>query len=144
MMKMDDIVREIEQLAKSQGSYGRLLADLFQLKDSDPDAYNKLAIEWEKEGFETTLDLVLFLEEGKHCKRKMWKIPVTWECYGVVEVEGDTIEDAIKEFHRVEDETEGFSLPEGEYVDGSFRLSDDDPKELKGIIAMMNKDKQED
>lgn len=72
--------------------------------------------------------------------KKTWKIPVTWECYGVVEVEGETIEDAIEEFNRVEDETEGFALPEGEYVDGSFRLSEDDPEELKALINLMNKE----
>ena len=138
-MKMFEIVMAIQDLARSQGSYCRLYADLMQLKESDPDAYDRLSENWEKEGFETTLDLILYLEEGKHCKRKFWKIPVTWECYGVIEVEGDTIEDALANFRHHEDEEEGYPLPEGEYVDGSFRLSDDNEEELKAMIALMNK-----
>ena len=138
-MKIDEIINEIRGLARSQGFYGRLLEQIMAMKKYDPQEYAKFAEDLEKEGFENTLDLILYFEEGKHCKRKMWKIPVTWECYGTVEVEGDTIEDALKEFNRIEEETEGFSLPEGEYIDGSFRLSDDNPEELKSMIELMNK-----
>ena len=139
MMKMKEILNTIKGLARSQGSYGRLFEDLKTLQESDPEAYERLAEDWEKEGFETALDLILYLEEGKHCKRKFWKIPVTWECYGVVEVEGDTIEEALANFRKHESEGPGYALPEGEYVDDSFRLSDDDEEELKSMIALMNK-----
>ena len=139
MMKMKDILSTISDLARSQGSYGRLYQELMNLKNSDPEGYKKLSKNWESEGFETTLDLVLYLEEGKHCKRKFWKIPVTWECYGVVEVEGDTIEEALENFRKCEEEGEGCALPEGDYVDGSFRLSDDNPEELKHMIELLNK-----
>ena len=138
MMKMKEILNTIKDLARSQGSYGRLYEDLRQLQASNPEAYERLAEDWEKEGFETTLDLVLYLEEGKHCKRKFWKVPVTWECYGTVEVEGDTIEEALANFREYESGGPGYALPEGEYVDGSFRLSDDDEEELKSMIALMN------
>lgn len=138
-MKMFEIITIIKDLAQSQGSYGRLYNELMQLKHSNPDEYDKLTMEWEKEGFETALDLILYLEEGKHCKRKFWKIPVTWECHGVIEVEGDTIEDALANFRHHEDEEEGYPLPRGRYVDGSFRLSDDNEDELKAMIELMNK-----
>lgn len=132
MMKMFEIEKAIQDLARSQGSYGRLYADLTQLKVSDPDAYDRLTEEWEKEGFETILDLVLFLEEGKHCKRKFWKIPVAWECYGTVEVEGATPEEALANFKKQMDE---LPLPtDSYYVDGSFRLSDDDESEVLAMI----------
>ncbi len=139
MMKRVEILETIRELANSQGSYGRLYREVMQLKNADPGAYDKLMETWESEGFETTLDLVLYLEEGKHCKRKFWKIPVTWECHGVVEVEGDTIEEALENFHKAEEEGEGCALPEGNYVDGSFRLSDDDPDELKHLIELLNR-----
>lgn len=138
-MKMNEIMSIIQDLANSQGSYGRLYADIMQLKAADPAAYDRLSVEWEKEGFETPLDVILFLEEGKHCKRKFWKVPVTWECYGTVEVEGDTIEEALTNFRKYESEGPGYTLPEGEYVDGSFRLSNEDEEELKSMIALMNK-----
>lgn len=139
MMKMKEILNTIKDLASSQGSYGRLFEDLKQLQESDPEEYERLAEDWEKEGFETTLDLILFLEEGKHCKRKFWKIPVTWECYGEIEVEGDTIEEALSNFRKNESEGTGYELPEGEYVDGSLRLSDDNEEELKSMITLINK-----
>lgn len=132
MMKMFEIEMAIQDLARSQGSYGRLYADLMQLKESDPDAYGRLSEDWEKEGFETTLDLILYLEEGKHCKRKFWKIPVTWESYGTVEVEGATPEEALANFKEQMDE---LPLPtDSYYVDGSFRLSDDNESEVLALI----------
>ena len=71
---------------------------------------------------------------------KTWKIPVTWEMYGTVEVKAATIADAIKEFLRIENETEGFSLPtDGEYSDGSFQLSTEDEDELIYLIDILNK-----
>ena len=46
-----------------------------------------------------------------------FKIPVSWECYGVIQLEAETIEEAIKIFDRDIDE---FDLPDANYVDGSF------------------------
>ena len=50
------------------------------------------------------------------------KLPVTWQVTGTVEVEADSIEDAIMNFvggdHELPDETG--------YVEGSFELSTDD------------------
>ena len=55
---------------------------------------------------------------------KTWKIPVTWEVYGVVRIEAETLDDAIKLF----DETENdLPLPtENDYVDGSFARDRDE------------------
>lgn len=49
-----------------------------------------------------------------------WKIPVAWEMYGLVEIEAETAKDALRIFNETEDE---IPLPEGEYVDGSFRMT---------------------
>lgn len=140
MMNMAQILSEIRSLANSQGYYGRLYEQIKDLEASNPEGYEKFSKELEAEGFETTLDIVLYFEEGKHCKRKFWKIPVTWECYGVVEVEGNTIEEAIANFHKKEDSDSPFALPEANYVDGSFKLSDDDEEELIEEIRLMNKE----
>ena len=70
MMKMKEILNTIKDLARSQGYYGRLYNDLRELQEEDPDEYEKLTEEWEAEEFETTLDLVLYLEEGVSRKHK--------------------------------------------------------------------------
>jgi hypothetical protein len=55
---------------------------------------------------------------------KTWKIPVTWEAYGIVEIEAETLDEAIKIFDETEDE---ISLPtDSEYVDSSFRREQDE------------------
>ena len=61
------------------------------------------------------------------------KLPVTWEVCGMIEIEADSIDDAINKF----DESIDFiSLPDnGEYVDGSFDLSD---REVEYIELFQN------
>ena len=54
---------------------------------------------------------------------KTWKIPVTWEVCGIVEVKADTLEEAME---TVRDD-DSIELPkDNDYVDGSFCLSTDD------------------
>lgn len=140
MMKEKEIMETIRGLGRTQGFYGKLYVNLKELQQEAPTTYRENMKKLEDEGFRTTLDLMLYFEEGRHCKKKYWKIPVTWEMYGWVEAEGDSIEEALENFRRDEDE---YGLPEGEYVDGSFRLSDDDEENLKGLIALMNKENLE-
>lgn len=53
---------------------------------------------------------------------KTWNIPVTWEVYGTVKIEAETLEEAIKIFDKTEEE---ISLPlDSEYIDGSFKRED--------------------
>jgi len=49
---------------------------------------------------------------------KTFKIPVSWEEYGVVEIEAETLEQAIEIFDKTSDD---ISPPEGDYIDGSFQ-----------------------
>lgn len=64
---------------------------------------------------------------------KYYKVPVTWEMYGVVEIEADSAEEAIE---IARDDQGILPLPEGYYVDDSWRLSHDDMDELKAIVEM--------
>lgn len=55
---------------------------------------------------------------------KTFKIPVTWEVYGVVEIEAETLDEAIKIFDDTEDQ---IGLPtDWDYVDASFRREDEE------------------
>ena len=60
------------------------------------------------------------------------RIVVTWEAAGYIEVEANSIEEAMK---KVKENPDNYPLPYdgGEYVDGSFRLSTDDVEEMKEI-----------
>ena len=61
--------------------------------------------------------------------KKTFKMPVTWEVCGFVNVEADSIEDAIQEFKKNSD---CYELPnDPQYVEDSFCLSDDDPEIIK-------------
>lgn len=52
---------------------------------------------------------------------KKWKVPVYWELKSVMEVEADTLEEAIDILQCGDD-----PLPtDGEYVDGSWEADDD-------------------
>lgn len=53
---------------------------------------------------------------------KTWQVPVYWQMKSVVEVEADTLEDAIYQV-----QTGDNPLPEdGEYLDGSWEAGDED------------------
>lgn len=53
---------------------------------------------------------------------KTYSIPVTWEMYGTVEIEAESIEKAVEIFDRQIDD---IPLPlEKDYVDASFRRED--------------------
>ena len=58
-MKFWECVELIEQLAKSQGFYCRLLNALDTMED---DILEQLAIEWEEQNFQSPVDFILYLE----------------------------------------------------------------------------------
>ena len=53
---------------------------------------------------------------------RSWKIPVSWEVAGVVEIQAPTLDQAI-EIAKTDDT---IKLPDGEYVCGSFDVTVDD------------------
>lgn len=62
---------------------------------------------------------------------KTFKIPVSWEVFGMIEVEAKTIEEAIE----IARDDEGvIPLPtDSDYVDGSWRVSGADPEEIEQL-----------
>ena len=57
------------------------------------------------------------------------KLPVTWEAFGIVEIEANSIEEAVNYFN---ENSDYINMPKNsEYIDGSFRLSESDPDFIK-------------
>ena len=61
-MKRKEILRLFKSLSKSNGYYGRLLADLNDLRINDEDSYESIMSDLENQNFQTPLDVVLFIE----------------------------------------------------------------------------------
>lgn len=62
------------------------------------------------------------------------RVAVTWQMCGFVEIEADTMEDAMDKFN---EESDHIKLPtDGEYVDGSFELSSDDVDEMEAMASI--------
>lgn len=65
----------------------------------------------------------------------IFKIPVTWEVWGTVNIEAESLEEAIKIFDKEESEGDGFPLPlNAEYVDGSFKREDEESCQLNNSM----------
>lgn len=59
------------------------------------------------------------------------KLPIEYAVYGRIEIEADSIEEAIKKFNA---DPDLFGLPfETEYIEGSFQLNTDDIEFIKLI-----------
>ena len=61
-MTFEQIMETIYNLSFSQGFYGRLLRDIYELKDNDPDRFEELKELWEGKNFKDSLDFILYLE----------------------------------------------------------------------------------
>lgn len=62
------------------------------------------------------------------------KVAVTWEMCGYVEIDANTMEEAMKKFNENSDH---IKLPtNGEYVDGSFQLSSEDVEEMEAMAEI--------
>ena len=62
------------------------------------------------------------------------RIAVTWQMCGYIEVEADSIEEAMDD---VMNNPDDYNLPDdgGDYVDGSFELTTNDVEEMKAITG---------
>ena len=61
---------------------------------------------------------------------KQWKIPVTWEVCSMITVEADTLEEAME---IARDDAGEIPCPtDHDYVDGSWRLSENDDEFVRG------------
>lgn len=58
---------------------------------------------------------------------KRWKIPVSWEMFGIVEIEANTLEEALEmawdDFVDIPDN--------GNYIDASWRVDDENPEYVR-------------
>lgn len=69
-------------------------------------------------------------EEIEH-ETKKYRVAVKWEVSGFIEVDADSLEDAMQ---KVKENPDEYSLPcESDYVDGSFRLATEDVDEMREI-----------
>lgn len=74
-------------------------------------------------------DVELPIYEREKPSGKKQKVAVTYEVCGYVEVEGETMQEAMENFKK---NIDFIALPtDVEYVDGSFRLSSDDVEEME-------------
>lgn len=62
---------------------------------------------------------------------KEFDLCVTWEMCGTVKIKAISLEEAMEIFHKTSDE---IMLPEGEYVDSSFKLSTDEVDEMEAMV----------
>lgn len=61
-----------------------------------------------------------------------FKIPVTWEVFGIVEIEAKSLDEAIQIFDETQDD---IALPlESDYVEASFRREDEETIQLNNAL----------
>ena len=61
-MNREQIMEAIRQLAHSQGSYGRFYRDLCEMRDNEPDRFDKAMTMLEEKNCKDAVDLVMYLE----------------------------------------------------------------------------------
>lgn len=62
-MNRENLLALIKDLAKSQGYYGRMLAELEGLKVNDPSYYEEVLTAWENQHFDGPIDFIMYMEE---------------------------------------------------------------------------------
>lgn len=62
-MDRENILALIKDLAKSQGYYGRMLAELEELEVNDPSYYEDVMTAWETQRFNDPIDFIMYMEE---------------------------------------------------------------------------------
>lgn len=58
----EDVIDIINTLSHSQGFYGRLLRDIYELKKYEPEMFMMFVDEIESQNFTNTLDIVMYFE----------------------------------------------------------------------------------
>lgn len=62
-MKYNEIKQVIQNLALSQGFYGRILRSLNEVQKNDPETFGQVVEELESQNFNDALDVVLYFEQ---------------------------------------------------------------------------------
>ena len=60
--EFNDVIDIIHTLSYSQGFYGRLLRDIGELKEYEPEHFEMFVEEIESQNFRTALDVVMYFE----------------------------------------------------------------------------------
>ena len=61
-MNREQIMEAIKQLAQSQGTYSRFYRDLCEMREEDPERFDKAMTMLEEKKFKDIVDLILYLE----------------------------------------------------------------------------------
>ena len=62
IFEFDDVINIIDTLSHSQGFYGRLLRDIYELKKYEPEMFMMFVKEIESQNFTNVLDIVMYFE----------------------------------------------------------------------------------
>ena len=62
IFEFNDVIDIIDTLSYSQGFYGRLLRDIYELKKYEPEMFMMFVNEIESQNFTNTLDIVMYFE----------------------------------------------------------------------------------
>lgn len=61
-MNIEQIMAAIRSLAQSQGYYGRLYNELWEMQTNDPEKWEEVKNTLEAQNFNDTLDMVMYFE----------------------------------------------------------------------------------
>lgn len=61
-MNIEEIMSAIRSLAESQGFYGRLYNELWEMQTNDPEKWEEVKNTLEAQNFNDTLDMVMYFE----------------------------------------------------------------------------------
>ena len=62
IFEFDDVIDIIDTLSHSQGFYGKLLRDIYELKRYEPEMFMMFVDEIESQNFTNVLDIVMYFE----------------------------------------------------------------------------------
>ena len=62
IFEFNDVIDIIDTLSHSQGFYGRLLRDIYELKKYEPEMFMMFVDEIESHNFTNALDIVMYFE----------------------------------------------------------------------------------
>ena len=62
IFEFNDVINIIDTLSHSQGFYGRLLRDIYELKKYEPEMFMMFVNEIESQNFTNVLDIVMYFE----------------------------------------------------------------------------------
>ena len=62
IFEFNDVIDIIDTLSHSQGFYGRLLRDIYELKKYEPEMFMIFVDEIESQNFTNVLDIVMYFE----------------------------------------------------------------------------------